>query len=103
MQVPEVLAKDLVLELPVTIDTRNAVVEGRVSSLDPAVRKVFFEAYKDIENLWEILSPSPELRDTGAGERGASKAGRGRALETGVNSPDCSRFSASSGPGRSAA
>jgi type I restriction enzyme R subunit len=27
------------------------------------VRKVFFEAYKEIENLWEILSPSPELRD----------------------------------------
>src|SRR5207302_4888782 len=23
----------------------------------------FFEAYKDIEALWEILSPSPELRD----------------------------------------
>ena len=31
--------------------------------LDPAARKVFFEAYKEIENLWEILSPSPELRD----------------------------------------
>ena len=26
-------------------------------------RKAFFEAYKDIEALWEILSPSPELRD----------------------------------------
>jgi type I restriction enzyme R subunit len=31
--------------------------------LDPAVRKVFFEAYKEVENLWEILSPSAELRD----------------------------------------
>ena len=31
--------------------------------LDPEARKVFFEAYKDIEALWEILSPSPELRD----------------------------------------
>jgi len=30
---------------------------------DPAARKVFFEAYHDLENLWEILSPSPELRD----------------------------------------
>ncbi|MDR1776676.1 MAG: HsdR family type I site-specific deoxyribonuclease [Desulfovibrio sp.] len=26
-------------------------------------RKTFYEAYKDIEALWEILSPSPELRD----------------------------------------
>jgi type I restriction enzyme R subunit len=31
--------------------------------LDQEPRKVFFEAYKDIEALWEILSPSPELRD----------------------------------------
>ena len=31
--------------------------------LDPERRKAFFEAYKEIEALWEILSPSPELRD----------------------------------------
>jgi type I restriction enzyme R subunit len=31
--------------------------------LDPPARKAFFEAYKDIESLWEILSPAPELRD----------------------------------------
>jgi type I restriction enzyme R subunit len=31
--------------------------------LDPEARKAFFEAYKDIESLWEILSPSAELRD----------------------------------------
>jgi type I restriction enzyme R subunit len=31
--------------------------------LSPEARKTFFEAYKDIEALWEILSPSPELRD----------------------------------------
>lgn len=31
--------------------------------LDPKDRKVFFESYKEIEMLWEILSPSPELRD----------------------------------------
>lgn len=37
------------------------LVYGRF--LDPEPRKAFFEAYKDIENLWEILSPSPELRD----------------------------------------
>lgn len=37
------------------------VVYGRF--LDPDARKVFYEAYKDIENLWEVLSPSPELRE----------------------------------------
>lgn len=31
--------------------------------LEPESRKAFFEAYKEIEALWEILSPSPELRD----------------------------------------
>jgi type I restriction enzyme R subunit len=37
------------------------VVFGRF--LEPEARKAFFEAYKDIESLWEILAPSPELRD----------------------------------------
>lgn len=37
------------------------IVFGRF--LDPEPRKVFFEDYKEIEALWEILSPSPELRD----------------------------------------
>ena len=37
------------------------VVYGRF--LDPESRKVFFDTYKDIEALWEILSPSAELRD----------------------------------------
>ena len=37
------------------------MVYGRF--LDPESRKAFFEAYKEIESLWEILSPSPELRD----------------------------------------
>lgn len=31
--------------------------------LDPEARKAFFEEFKEIEALWEILSPSPELRD----------------------------------------
>ncbi len=31
--------------------------------IDPEARKTFFEDYKDIEALWEILSPSAELRD----------------------------------------
>lgn len=37
--VPEVLAKDLVLDLPVRVDTRNGVAEGRVGRIDPAVRE----------------------------------------------------------------
>ena len=31
--------------------------------LNPDARKAFFTAYKEIEALWEILSPSAELRD----------------------------------------
>ncbi len=34
-----------------------------IGFLEPEARKAFYEACKDIENLWEILSPSPELRD----------------------------------------
>ena len=37
------------------------IVYGRF--LEPEARKAFFEAYKDLETLWEILSPSAELRD----------------------------------------
>jgi type I restriction enzyme R subunit len=37
------------------------MVYGRF--LDPEPRKAFFETYKEIEALWEILSPAPELRD----------------------------------------
>ncbi|MEW6488536.1 MAG: deoxyribonuclease HsdR, partial [Thermodesulfobacteriota bacterium] len=37
------------------------LVYGRF--LPPEARKAFFEAYKEVEALWEILSPSPELRD----------------------------------------
>jgi len=37
------------------------LVYGRF--LEPEPRKAFFEAYKDIENLWEILSPAKELVD----------------------------------------
>jgi type I restriction enzyme R subunit len=45
-----------------TADERlEKLVYGRF--LDPEPRKAFFEAYKEIEALWEILSPSPELRD----------------------------------------
>lgn len=37
----------------------EALVYGKF--LDPEPRKAFFEAYKDLESLWEILSPSAEL------------------------------------------
>jgi type I restriction enzyme R subunit len=37
------------------------IVYGRF--LEPAARKAFFESYKETESLWEILSPSAELRD----------------------------------------
>jgi type I restriction enzyme R subunit len=39
----------------------EVVVFGRF--IDPTARKVFYDAYKDIEALWEILSPDPNLRD----------------------------------------
>lgn len=32
------LAKDLVLKLPVKVDTRNGLVEGRIQRIDPAVK-----------------------------------------------------------------
>ena len=37
------------------------IVYGRF--LDPESRTAFFDAYKELEALWEILSPSPALRD----------------------------------------
>ena len=37
------------------------IVYGRF--IDPEPRQAFCEAYKEIETLWEILSPSPALRD----------------------------------------
>lgn len=49
----------------------EAVVYGRF--LDPETRKAFFTAYKDIESLWEILSPSAELRDHIATYKGLSQ------------------------------
>ena len=37
------------------------IVYGRFR--DPEARRTFFEQYKHLEDLYEILSPSPELRD----------------------------------------
>lgn len=38
LQVPEVQANDLRLELPVAVDTHNGVVNGSINRIDPAVR-----------------------------------------------------------------
>ncbi len=48
-----------------TKDTPDERLEKLVFGrfLKPEARKTFFEAYKDLETLWEILAPSPELRD----------------------------------------
>lgn len=37
LQVPQVQAKDIALDLVVSVDTRNGVIEGRVSRIDPRV------------------------------------------------------------------
>ena len=54
---------DYLQDLPEGTDDERleTVVFGRF--LDSGERKAFFETYKEIEALWEILSPSPELRD----------------------------------------
>jgi type I restriction enzyme, R subunit len=49
----------------------EAVVYGRF--LDPEARKAFFTQYKEIEALWEILSPSAELRDQISTYKGLSQ------------------------------
>ena len=46
-----------------SIDDRIDTLLEQVALGDPEPRKAFFEAYKDIENLWEILSPAKELVD----------------------------------------
>lgn len=38
LQVSEAQAKDLALNLPVSVDTRNGVVKGRIQRIDPAVK-----------------------------------------------------------------
>ena len=38
-------------------DEKLERVVGRL--FDPEARKAFYEAYKDIEVLWEVLSPAP--------------------------------------------
>ena len=39
LQIPQVQAKDIALDLPVSIDTRNGFIEGKVSRIDPRVNQ----------------------------------------------------------------
>ena len=48
-------------ELGADDERLERMVYGRF--LTPESRKAFFEDWKEIEALWEILSPAPELRD----------------------------------------
>jgi HlyD family secretion protein len=38
LQVPEVQAKDVAMGMPVSVDTHNGVIQGKVERIDPAVR-----------------------------------------------------------------
>lgn len=62
MKITEAAAEYLRADGSKTPDAQlEAAVYGRF--LDPGQRKVFYGAYKNIERLWEILSPDPGLRD----------------------------------------
>ena len=52
LRVAETQAKDIRLEQPVDIDTRNGIVKGRVSRIDPAVRNGTVQV--DVELLGEL-------------------------------------------------
>lgn len=55
-------AKYLRVDGTLTPDAQlESIVYGRF--LNPEARKVFFDDYKDVEALWEILSPDAQLRD----------------------------------------
>jgi len=55
-------AEYLVVEESLGADQQlEQIIYGRFLGLEP--RKAFFEVYKAIEALWEILSPSSDLRD----------------------------------------
>lgn len=54
LQVPQVQAKDISLDLRVTVDTRNGVIQGKVSRIDPRV----FEGNVQVDV--ELTSPLPK-------------------------------------------
>ena len=65
----DLLAKLGQVEATYLADKKNDGPDERLEQLvygrflEPEQRKEFFEAYKEIEALWEILSPSPKLRE----------------------------------------
>lgn len=52
LRIAETQAKDIRLDQPVEIDTRNGIVEGRVTRIDPAVRNGTVQV--DVELLGEL-------------------------------------------------
>ncbi|GHE36763.1 type I deoxyribonuclease HsdR [Streptosporangium violaceochromogenes] len=61
-KIAAVAAEYLQVDGKLTPDAQlESVVYGRF--LDPEARKVFYGDYKDVEALWEILSPDAQLRD----------------------------------------
>jgi HlyD family secretion protein len=64
LQIPQVQAKDIALDLPVSIDTRNGLIEGRVSRIDPRVSQGNVQV--DIELLSTLPQGArPDLSITG--------------------------------------
>lgn len=60
LRIAETQAKDIQLDQPVQVDTRNGVVEGRVTRIDPAVRNGTVQV--DVELLGELPSGArPDL------------------------------------------
>ena len=49
LQVPEVQAKDVAIGMPVSVDTHNGVVAGKVTRIDPAVRNGSVQVDVDLE------------------------------------------------------
>jgi len=68
----DILLKDLQVKIEAASRTYLAADTGPADEklekmvygkfLDPSERKTFFEVYKEIESLWEILSPAAEIR-----------------------------------------
>lgn len=49
LQVPEVQAKDVAIGMPVSVDTHNGVVAGKVTRIDPAVRNGSVQVDVDLD------------------------------------------------------
>lgn len=64
LQIPQVQAKDISLDLMVSVDTRNGLIEGRVSRIDPRVSQGNVQV--DVELLSQLPQGArPDLSVTG--------------------------------------